>query len=77
MGFISPNFLHFCVIITAEFLLFELSISKGVSIGKCLTSIQIRLVVILFEFYCEYSTIRRDINSDFCDSPFFCTLRYK
>ena len=59
LGFITPNFLHICVMITAG-LLFQLLIWMGVSIGKCLTSIAIRHMVRLFEFYCEYTPIRRN-----------------
>ena len=50
LGFITSNFLHICVMIVAALLKFQALISMGVSIGKCLTSVQIRHMVRLFEF---------------------------
>ena len=49
LGFITPDFLHICVMIIAGLLKFQALIWMGVSIGKCLTSIQIRHLVRLFE----------------------------
>jgi len=49
LGFITPNFLHICVMIIEALLKFQALILMGVSIGKCLTSIQIRHLVRLFE----------------------------
>ena len=46
----------------AALAIFQALISIGVSIGKCLTSIQIRHVVRLFEFYCECTPIRRNFK---------------
>jgi hypothetical protein len=36
LGFITPNFLHICVIITAALAILQALIWMGVSIGKCL-----------------------------------------
>jgi len=62
LGFITPNFLHICVMIAAGLLIFQILISMGVSIGKCLTSIPIRHMVRVFEFYCECTAIRRNFK---------------
>jgi len=50
LGVITPNFLHICVMIIAGLLIFQALIWMGVSMGKCLTSIQIRHMIRLFEF---------------------------
>ena len=71
LGFITPNFLHICVMITAGLLIFQLLIWMGVSIGKCLTSIQIRHMVRLFEFYSECTAIRRNFKFWFLWLLFF------
>ena len=62
LGFIIPNFLHICVMIIAALAIFQALIWMGLSIGKCLTSIQIRHMVRLFEFYCECTAIRRSFK---------------
>jgi len=54
LGFVTANFLHICVMIIAGLLIFQALISMVVSRGKCLTSMQIRHMVRLFEFYCDY-----------------------
>ena len=48
-GFIPANFLHICVMIIAGLLKFQSLIWMAVSYGKCLTAIQIRHTVRLFE----------------------------
>ena len=64
-GFITPNFLHICVWHDYSRISNTSGIiSMGVSIGKCLTYIQIRHLVRLFEFHCECTAIRR--NFKFC-----------
>jgi len=48
-----------------------------VSIGKCLTSIQISHMVTLFEFWCECTPIRRIFKNVFCvTSEFFAFTFY-
>ena len=63
LDFITPNFLHMCVMITAGLLIFQALMLMGVSIGKCLTSIQIGHMVRVFEFYCECTAIRRNFKT--------------
>jgi len=48
--FITANCLHICVMIKAGLLKFQSLIWMAVSYGKCLTAIQIRHTVRLFEF---------------------------
>jgi hypothetical protein len=62
LGFITPDFLHICVMIIAGLLIFQILILVGVSVGKCLTSIPIRHMVRLFEFYSECTAIRRNFK---------------
>jgi len=50
LGFITANFLHICVMIIAALLIFQALISMAVTYGKCLTAVQIRHMVRLFEF---------------------------
>ena len=71
LGFITPNLLYVCVMITAGLLIFQILISMGVCIGKWLTSIQIRHMVRLFEFYCECTAIRRNFKFWFVWLLFF------
>ena len=66
LGFITSNFLHICVMIIAGLFKFQALIWTGVSIGKCLTSIQIRHMVRLFEFYCECTAKRRHFKNLIC-----------
>ena len=62
LGLITPNFLYICVMIIAALAIFQALISMGLSIGKCLTSIAIRHMVRLFEFYCECTAIKRNFK---------------
>ena len=71
LGFITPNFLHICVMITATLAIFQELIWVRVCIGKCLTSIPIRHMVRLFEFYCECTAIRRNFKFWFVWLLFF------
>ena len=57
LGCITPNFKPICVMIIARLLIFQALILMGVSIGHCLTSVQIRHMIRLFEFYCECTAI--------------------
>jgi hypothetical protein len=50
LGFITPSFKPMCVIIIAALATYQALIWLGVSIGKCVTSIQIRHTFRLFEF---------------------------
>jgi len=61
LGLITPNFLPICVMIMAALAIFQEWIRVGVSIGKCLTSIQIRHMVRLFEFHCEYTAQKEEL----------------
>jgi len=50
LDFITAKFLHICIMTIAALLKFQSLISMALSYGKCLTAIQIRHILSLFEF---------------------------
>ena len=50
LGFITANLLHMCVMSMAALAVLQAWKWVGVGMGKCLTSIQIRHMVRIFEF---------------------------
>jgi hypothetical protein len=63
-----------CVIIMAGLLKFQSLIWMGVSIVKCLTAVQIRHMIRLFEFWCECTPIRRHFKNLSCVTSVFFTF---
>jgi hypothetical protein len=47
-----------------------------VGIGKCLIFVQIRHMVRLFVFYCEYTVIRKKFEKKICVSAVFFAIIY-
>ena len=57
--------------IMAAVAIFQALILMEVSIGECQTSVQIRQMVRLLEFYCELPPIRRNFKNVICVTPIF------
>ena len=74
LGFVTPDFLLICVIIMASLLKFRALIWMGVSNVTCLTAVQIRHMIRLFELWCECTPIRRHFKNLSCVTSVFFTF---